>query len=41
MVIFNKTDRRERYVNPITPNYVLRWAYLAVLRKLKKKKEEY
>ena len=29
-------DKRERYVNPITLNYVLRPTYLAALRKIKK-----
>ena len=34
-------DRRKRYINPITLNYVLRPTYLAALRKMKKKDEEW
>ena len=33
-------DRRDRYLNPITQNLVLRPTYLAALRKIKKKNEE-
>ena len=39
-IIIDTTDRRERYFNPITQNYVLRPTYLAALRKIKKKDEE-
>ena len=41
MIIFNKIDGCKRYVNPITLNYELRPTHLALLRKLKKKEEEY
>ena len=33
-------DKRKRYVNPMSLNYVLRPTYLAALRKIKKKDEE-
>ena len=39
-IITGNNDKRERYVNPITLNYVLRPTYLAALRKIKKKDEE-
>ena len=39
-IIIDTIDRRERYFNPITQNYVLRPTYLAALRKIKKKNEE-
>ena len=34
-------DKRKRYVNPITLNYVLRPTYLAALYKIKKKDKEW
>ena len=34
-------DRRKRYLKPVTFNYVLRPTYLAALRKIKKKDEEW
>ena len=39
-IIVDTIDRRERYFNPITQNYVLRLTYLAALRKIKKSDEE-
>ena len=39
-IIIDTIDRRERYFNPITQNYVLRPTHLAALRKIKKKDEE-
>ena len=38
-IIMDIIDRRERYFNPITQNYVLRPTYLAALRKIKKDEE--
>ena len=38
--VIGSNDKRKRYVNPITLNYVLRPAYLAALRKIKKNNEE-
>ena len=39
-ILILNNDKRERYFNPITFNYVLRPTYLAALRKIKKKDEE-
>ena len=38
--IIGNNDKRERYLNPITLNYVSRPTYLAALRKIKKKDED-
>ena len=38
--IIGNNDKCERYINPITLNYVLRPTYSASLRKIKKKDEE-
>ena len=38
--ITGNNDKRKRYVNPITLNYVLRPTYSAAFRKIKKKDEE-
>ena len=34
-------DKRKRYINPITLNYVLRPTYLAALHKIKKNNQEW
>ena len=40
--VFKVDDKRKRYINPITLSYVLiRPTYLAALRKIKKKDEEW
>ena len=39
--VVNVDNKRERYLNPITLNYVLRPTYLAALRKIKKKNGEW
>ena len=38
--VIGNNDKRERYVNPITFNHVLRPTYFAALRKIKKKDGE-
>ena len=38
--VIGNNDKRKRYVNPITFNYVLRPTYLAASSKIKKKDEE-
>ena len=38
--IIGNNDKRKRYVNPTTLNYMLRPTYLAALRKIKKKDEK-
>ena len=39
-IIIDTIDRHERYINPITQNYVLRPTYLSASSKIRKKGEE-